>query len=1109
MNSVFRKSLKRIVNIYKDMTFVDDEWAGFDENQLAKSAEEHLRMAAGMLRMQDIIKALYADRFGSVPDLSEKELAQGHGLREAQEYVDRELKKPFVLDPPTGLFAKKPKREDYYAFGRSLQMMDYYHRLTAARQQAYAEELYKELQSDLSKCREICAEIRENDVGDQGCYEKYTRPGADASTALYIGNITQVIEVPEQLSPAAADAIDRILSNSGMVKDRVIHVPCSYDANEPFVLFVNHTYSLDHREDASLSSNLLHGLIYQVIRALPAYSYQFIYMDPLGAGNSLGELQGLTAVRDGNAFWLHQSLFNNLYVQFDLVTNKDDFHKRLTDLSAKVGKINTIRGSKGTVTEYNRGMFDEEGNTVDGAQIIPRQIVIMENVHGILSADDCQKIETLISNADQCGLSLVIVSSRSSDEQMDDFERRLSRNQMVDVLDWAPVGATLSTMTPMLGEEKKGTFRYGVEPYAVHIQYPQYVSSIAEEMKPNLSVNTVFSDLFDIDRLWAKRDATDGIQVPVGVNERGKIVEITLGGSLVNGLLAGTIGCGKSSFLHTIINGILMYYRPQDVEIWLSDYKTVEFLRYIDHTPANITYVGTARTKEYSLALIDKIYEEYERRAFLFGADQATSVREYRNIHGKDSMPRLLVIVDEFHVMSNHIKDEPDYSMRLGGILREARAMGISLLLSDQTCGVGLQGLKEDARLQLNCRMAMRTTADEYNAVFNINNAAAVIPKILNYEVVLKRETERIDENGMKKIVVYYDHVKTIFTPNEVRDRIAEKSIQEYGENEQLFSITSNLRAPVDWNNILENSQKIPLRRGFGLFPGIPRDLKAFLRIKMTDGYNENLISIGNDDVLQTEVMIHLVESLDHLDSSSSVKFLVSDNDDIFQTAEDWIKDYCRFHSTAELLLDEEDICKCIAELVAELDVRRRRKGDVERIFLVWIGMPDLCRDMEHYPSQKPESFQQKPENRSLPEKTESDFHQDLDDMFNRLFGDASITTDVSEDEDFSEEKDLFLYNASEDIKVLLDEGARRGIHSLVFNTSVSVSRKIRCAKFESFNHKIAFRMSREDAMDFLGNSRFILTPENEIIDEETGVYFDGKSAIRFVPFINDQIEHD
>ena len=126
--------------------------------------------------------------------------------------------------------------------------------------------------------------------------------------------------------------------------------------------------------------------------------------------------------------------------------------------------------------------------------------------------------------------------------------------------------------------------------------------------------------------------------------------------------------------------------------------------------------------------------------------------------------------------------------------------------------------------------------------------------------------------------------------------------------------------------------------------------------------------------------------------------------------------------------------------------------------------------------------------------------------MFDSLFGTSEAGSAGAVDDEESEE-DVLLYNATDEIRELLDEGPRRGIHSLVFNSAVSVSRRIKCAKFEYFNHKIAFRMSRDEAMDFLGNSRAIMTPENEIIDEETGVYYDGKSAVRFVPFINDMIE--
>ena len=52
-----------------------------------------------------------------------------------------------------------------------------------------------------------------------------------------------------------------------------------------------------------------------------------------------------------------------------------------------------------------------------------------------------------------------------------------------------------------------------------------------------------------------------------------------------------------------------------------------------------------------------------------------------------------------------------------------------------------------------------------------------------------------------------------------------------------------------------------------------------------------------------------------------------------------------------------------------------------------------------------------------------------------------------------------------------------------------------------------AFRMSKDEAFDFLGNSKAIVTPDNEIIDEKTAVYYDGKTAVRFVPFIDERIE--
>lgn len=81
-------------------------------------------------------------------------------------------------------------------------------------------------------------------------------------------------------------------------------------------------------------------------------------------------------------------------------------------------------------------------------------------------------------------------------------------------------------------------------------------------------------------------------------------------------------------------------------------------------------------------------------------------------------MPRILIVIDEFHKMSDHVRDDPEHKQMLTNILKEARSVGISLLLSDQTCGIGRRGLSEEGKEQLTLRMSMRSSIDEYNVIW-------------------------------------------------------------------------------------------------------------------------------------------------------------------------------------------------------------------------------------------------------------------------------------------------------------------------------------------------------------------------------------------------------
>ena len=77
----------------------------------------------------------------------------------------------------------------------------------------------------------------------------------------------------------------------------------------------------------------------------------------------------------------------------------------------------------------------------------------------------------------------------------------------------------------------------------------------------------------------------DGIRIPIGIHGANEVQYLTLGaGGSHHALIAGVAGSGKSSLLHTIILGALTQYMPDELRIYLVDFKRgVEFKIYADY----------------------------------------------------------------------------------------------------------------------------------------------------------------------------------------------------------------------------------------------------------------------------------------------------------------------------------------------------------------------------------------------------------------------------------------------------------------------------------------------------------------------------------------------
>ena len=195
-------------------------------------------------------------------------------------------------------------------------------------------------------------------------------------------------------------------------------------------------------------------------------------------------------------------------------------------------------------------------------------------------------------------------------------------------------------------------------------------------------------------------DGSHGLSVPVGVDDTGNIVALQIGRDFSHMIITGTTGSGKSVFLHNLIESLCTHYAPSAVDLWLADFKKVEFSMYTDeeHRYPQVSLVGIDASEDFIRAFADHLVRELNRRQDLINTvPVANSISTYNaNVEPERRLPRLVAIVDEFHHMSDLMKYDADIREQFDLVLREGRALGMHVIVADQTVG-GLAGLSETA----------------------------------------------------------------------------------------------------------------------------------------------------------------------------------------------------------------------------------------------------------------------------------------------------------------------------------------------------------------------------------------------------------------------------
>lgn len=202
---------------------------------------------------------------------------------------------------------------------------------------------------------------------------------------------------------------------------------------------------------------------------------------------------------------------------------------------------------------------------------------------------------------------------------------------------------------------------------------------------PNKTISTVsFKDITE-----NQKDKTHPLIVPLGKDVSGNIIEANIT-KMPHLLIAGSTGSGKSVAINTIITGILMKAKPNEVKLILIDPKMVELNVYNGIPHLLIPVVTDARR---AAGALQKAVKEMERRYKLFAETSHRNIGEYNadvdkfneTAADEDKMERLpfiVVIVDELSDLMMVAGHEVEAA--IVRLAQMARAAGLHIIIATQ-----------------------------------------------------------------------------------------------------------------------------------------------------------------------------------------------------------------------------------------------------------------------------------------------------------------------------------------------------------------------------------------------------------------------------------------
>lgn len=620
--------------------------------------------------------------------------------------------------------------------------------------------------------------------------------------------------------------------------------------------------------------------------------------------------------------------------------------------------------------------------------------------------------------------------------------------------------------------------------------------------------------------------------ISLGVDSEGNVVSIDMENTNFATFICGASRSGKSTLLHSLITSVVQNLHPDDVEIWLIDFKMTEFSRYIEHLPPHIRYILLDESPELVYDIIDRLSDILQKRQNMFKGNW----QKLYEVPKEKYMPAILVVIDEFSVMSKIIAESAmtgtvNYKAKVETLLAKGAALGLHFIFASQGFTSGASGLSDFSKKQIQQRIAMKTEYSEIKETLDLKSTSeedkAMMEQLEPHHALLRIPVDTAGNHlSLSKVIYISDYSKQ----EEVIDRITASvsPVLRFDPQDPTTYIhkkpvivDGNVYQPFSMKTAEMQLQLQSYRNNFGedalLFIGEPRRMNPICPIEVADSFMENILMVApnKEKMPAVSVILSIIESLKMQGYSPVI--CANKKNPLFQQIH-----YGHDHSSLVTICGIQDICEWIRQTKAKID-----KNNHGKEFYILLGFESLLLDMAYLNnSAKPDTPLSNMGVVSVGDNGNNLYYQARDkskpdfmtqmaqlaqmDKVNEkktgpLTSKATVSPVGSGTAPAAHSTLGNVYDARTDLKHLFEIGPNQGYHfMLVFNTVGEISQhRIDLAHFK---HRITFKDSVQNARMFVGQQ------EGQVVfnlEDRCFRYSNGVNACSYRPYLHEGLTWD